>query len=88
MRNNAAIIFLVLAAFSSYVPRGGGLRSYFYYYYDEIATASCTALSASYNIMGHVTAVRRACGTGPNCTAVCKNANKVPYFGGKFDSFK
>ena len=57
------------------IAAGDGLRSYFCNYYDEMATASCTALSASYNIRGHIAAIRRTCGSGPSCFDVCKNAN-------------
>lgn len=88
MTNSGTIIFLVFTAFSTNIAAGGGLRSYFNNYNDEMATSTCTALSASHNIAGHIAAVRRTCGSGASCADVCKNAKAVPYFSGKFDSFK
>ena len=59
------------------IGAGDGLRSYFYNYYDEMATASCTALSATYNMRGYIAAIRRTCGRGPSCIDVCKNAKQL-----------
>lgn len=87
MRNSGTIIFLIVTAFSTNIA-AGGLRSYFNNYNDEMATSTCTALSASHQITGHIAAVRRICGSGPSCADVCKNAKAVPYFSGKFDSSK
>lgn len=69
------MIFVMPACCDIWV--GDGLRSYFNNYYDEMATSSCTALSASYNIRGHIAAIRRTCGSGPSCIGVCKNAKKL-----------
>ena len=88
MRNSGTITFLIFTAFSTNIAVGGGLRSYFNNYNDEMATSTCTALSASHQIAGHIAAVRRTCGSGPSCAVICKNAKTVPYFSGKFDSFK
>merc|ERR1719228_344354 len=52
-------------------------RSYFYNYFDEVAVSTCTALSASHGLAGHVTAVRRTCtsGNSPSCAHVCQTTN-------------
>ena len=88
MRISGTIIFLTFIIFKVNIAAAEGLRSYFNNYYDEIATSTCTALSLSHHISGHIAAVRRTCRNGPSCADVCKSAKEVLYYKGKFDSFK
>merc|ERR1712179_183047 len=46
--------------------------SSYYNYLDEMATSSCVGMSVGHGILGHITAIRRACSNpAPNCDAVC-----------------
>lgn len=70
------------------IVSGSGFRSYFNNYYDEIATSTCTALSASHNVRGHIAGVRRACSASTaSCADICTNAKKTPYFSGTWKCF-
>ena len=64
--------FLSLVFFVYLVP---GIENQYYNYMDEMAQASCVAMSP---VQGWVFSVRRPCGgTTPTCDAICRQKSVI-----------